>query len=108
MMSLSWGLLAGCFIGPYVLGLYSKKINKIGVYASIITTLLINVAMIIGLGIMQTPNGSFGAILKSGIGRSPFIGVVSMAASFIVTPLFSLIFKKYAPSESLVASLFEK
>ncbi len=108
MMSLSWGLLAGCFIGPYVLGLYSKKINKIGVYASIITTLLINVAMIIGLGIMQTPNGSFGAILKSGIGRSPFIGVVSMAASFIVTPLFSLIFKKYAPSERLVASLFEK
>ena len=26
-------MLAGCFIGPYVLGLYSKKVNKYGAYA---------------------------------------------------------------------------
>ena len=108
MMSLSWGLISGCFIGPYVLGLYSKKINKAGAYASIITTVAITVSMIIGLGVMGAPNGNFGQILKSGIGRSPFIGVVSMAASFIVTPVFSLIFKKANPSDNLLDSLFIK
>ena len=28
LMSLSWGTLSGCFFGPFVLGLYSKKITK--------------------------------------------------------------------------------
>ncbi len=108
MMSLSWGLLAGCFIGPYVLGLYSKKMNKVGAYASIITTIVINISLIIGLGYLGAPDGTFGQVLKAGIGRSPFIGVVSMAASFIVTPIFSLLFKKYAPSENLLNSIFTK
>lgn len=108
MMSLSWGLLAGCFIGPYVLGLYSKKINKAGAYASIAFTLAITVAMIIGLGLMLVPGGTVGQVLKAGIGRSPFIGVVCMASSFIVTPLFSLVFKGSNPSEKLVSSLFVK
>lgn len=108
MMSLSWGLLAGCFIGPYVLGLYSKKINKIGAYASICTTLAITVGMIIGLGCMLVPGGTVGEVLKAGIGRSPFIGVVCMAASFIVTPIFSLIFKSKNPSKELLGTLFAK
>lgn len=106
MMSLSWGLLAGCFIGPYVLGLYSKKINKMGAYASIITTLAINIALIIGLGCKFAPDGNFGQILKAGIGRSPFIGVVSMAASFVVTPVFSIIFKSKTPDEEFLKTLF--
>lgn len=106
MMSLSWGLLAGCFIGPYVLGLYSKKINKAGSYASIISTILITIIMIITLGLHDAPGSSVGKVLKAGIGRSPFIGVVCMAASFIVTPVFSLIFKSCTPDKEFLATIF--
>lgn len=106
MMSLSWGLLAGCFIGPYVLGLYSKRINKAGSYASIISTILITIIMVITLGLHDAPGASFGKVLKAGIGRSPFIGVVCMAASFIVTPVFSLIFKSCTPDKEFLATIF--
>lgn len=106
MMSLSWGLLAGCFIGPYVLGLYSKRINKAGSYASIISTILITIIMVITLGLHDAPDSSVGKVLKAGIGRSPFIGVVCMAASFIVTPVFSLIFKSCTPDKEFLATIF--
>lgn len=106
MMSLSWGLLAGCFIGPYVLGLYSKRINKAGSYASIISTILITIIMVITLGLHDAPDSSVGKVIKAGIGRSPFIGVVCMAASFIVTPVFSLIFKSCTPNKEFLATIF--
>ncbi len=106
MMSLSWGLLAGCFFGPYVMGLYSKKINKAGAYASIFATILLTIAMIVGLGCWQTNCGTFSQVIKAGIGRSPLIGVCSMVASIIVTPMFSAIFKKYAPNKEFVEEIF--
>lgn len=108
MMSLSWGLLAGCFFGPYVLGLYSKKINKAGVHASIILTILITIAMVLGFGISKDPTAAFGEMLKAGIKKSPFIGVVCMGASIVVTPLVSVIFKKKNPDSALVERLFDK
>lgn len=75
MMSLSWGTIAGCFIGPYIYGLYSKRANKYGAYASLVTGLVITIV--------------FTAVF--GVSKSPMTGVVAMAASMIVTPLFSLI-----------------
>ncbi len=110
MMSLSWGLLAGCFIGPYVLGLYSKKINKMGAYASIISTLTITIVLIMVFGAIDTPSGAnFVTMLKTGIKRSPFIGVVCMAASLIVTPVVSILTaKKYPVSDKLLKELFVK
>lgn len=100
-MSLSWGTLAGCFIGPYVWGLYSKKVTKWGAWASIISGLTVTLVMIICLGISDTPDGAtFGSILKAGIGRSPFIGVVAMAASMVITPLVSMFTK--VPDKEIV------
>lgn len=40
LMSFSWGLVSGCFIGPYIWGLFSKKISKIGAWAGILSGLL--------------------------------------------------------------------
>lgn len=95
MMSLSWGTLAGCFMGPYILGLYSKKVNKAGAWASLISGLLITLILVIVFGVTGTPDGAtVGQVLKKGISRSPFIGVVAMIASVIVTYVFSLIFSK--------------
>lgn len=33
LMSLSWGVLSGSFMAPYILGIFSKKITKVGAYA---------------------------------------------------------------------------
>lgn len=111
MMSLSWGAIAGCFIGPYVYGLYSKRANKAGAYASIAFSLALTFALICGLGyyVLRAAGGdpTFGEAFKAGIGKSPFIGVVTMAASMIVTPMASLIFSgKCAVSRELLAKLF--
>lgn len=111
MMSLSWGAIAGCFIGPYVYGLYSKRANKAGAYASIAFSLALTFALICGLGyyVLRAAGGdpTFGEAFKAGIGKSPFIGVVTMAASMIVTPTASLIFSgKCAVSRELLAKLF--
>lgn len=111
MMSLSWGAIAGCFMGPYVYGLYSKKANKAGAYASIIFSLLLTFALIVGLGYFSLRSDgldpAFGEAFKAGIGQSPFIGVVTMAASVIVTPVASLIFsRKCAVSRELLDSIF--
>ena len=109
MMSLSWGAIAGCFLGPYIYGLYSKKANKAGAYASIIASILLTFALIIGLGYYapSVPDPTFGQAFKAGISRSPFIGVLSMVCSMIVTPLFSLIFsKKCGVSKENIDQLF--
>ena len=111
MMSLSWGAIAGCFMGPYVYGLYSRKANKAGAYASIITSLLLTFSLIVGLGyfVLRADGGdpTFGEAFKAGIGQSPFIGVVTMAASMVVTPVVNLIFaKKCAVSKELLDAVF--
>lgn len=95
LMSLSWGVLAGCFIGPYVLGLYSKKVNKNGAYASMIFCLVLTVVLIIVFGCIEPKeNGlTFSNMISDGVKRAPLIGVICMAVSVIVTYVFSLIFK---------------
>ena len=41
LMSFSWGIVSGCFIGPYIWGLFSKRITKIGAYSGILSGLLV-------------------------------------------------------------------
>ena len=105
-MSLSWGTLAGCFIGPYVLGLYSKKINKYGAWTSIIMGLVTTFVLVFTFGaISPNPNfEGFLAIVKGGIQRSPLIGVICMAQSVIVTYLVSIFTKK--PDKDLIDKCF--
>ncbi len=77
LMSLSWGTLAGCFIGPYIYGLYLKKTNKYGAYTSIVTGLLIVIIM----------------VAVGGMKYAAVAGVLAMIVSMIVTPLASIIGK---------------
>ena len=36
IMSFSWGIVSGCFIGPYIWGIYSKKTTKAGAWSGMI------------------------------------------------------------------------
>ncbi|MBE5746976.1 MAG: sodium:solute symporter family protein [Clostridiales bacterium] len=105
LMGLSWGVLAGCFMGPYVLGLLWKKVTRPAVWASIIGTLVLTVALIFFFGYHKNGfNATFGLALKDGIGCSPMIGVICMAYSMIVTFLVSLCTRK--PEEKILSVAF--
>lgn len=41
IMSFSWGVVAGSFIGPYIWGLYSKKVTKAGAWAGTLSGLVV-------------------------------------------------------------------
>ncbi|MBR5187231.1 MAG: sodium:solute symporter, partial [Clostridia bacterium] len=83
LMSFSWGIVSGCFIGPYIWGLFSKKITKIGAYAGIISGLL----TVGGATLVISLNSSFSAAAA----KSPEMGVCAMAISLIVVPVVSLL-----------------
>ncbi|NLK17811.1 MAG: sodium:solute symporter [Clostridiales bacterium] len=107
LMSLSWGTLSGCFIGPYVLGLYSKRVTSAAAMASMIGGVAFTVAMVAILGSIY-PNGDFTgimAVIKGGIARAPLIGVLTMAFSMIITPVVSAFTKK--PDGKKVEEMFE-
>ncbi|NLL55625.1 MAG: sodium:solute symporter family protein [Clostridiales bacterium] len=89
LMSISWGTLAGCLLGPYVLGLRFRKMNKYGAWASVIGTIIIT-ATFVGLGFAPKFENS----IVFGIKNSPVIGVICMTYSVIITPIVSLITNK--------------
>ena len=81
LMSFSWGVVSGCFIGPYIWGLFSKKITKIGAYAGILSGLLT-----VGIStLVITLNWDFSAAAA----KSPEMGVAAMAVSMAIVPLVS-------------------
>ncbi len=107
LMGLSWGTLAGCFIGPYVLGVISKKVTKNACWVSVITSLVLTVGLIFLFGYHK--NGfdcSFALALKTGVSCSPMIGVICMVCSIIVTVVVSLFTKK--PSDEILYQAFEQ
>ncbi len=107
MMGLSWGTLAGCFMGPYVLGVVWKRVTKPAVWSSIASSLILTVALIFVFG--YDKNGwscSFGTALKSGIASSPLIGVICMVFSIIITVAVSLLTKR--PDDSIIYEAFDK
>jgi SSS family transporter len=107
LMGLSWGTLAGCFMGPYVLGILWKKVTRPAVWTSIVGSLVLTVALIFVFGYDSNGwNCSFGLAVKSGIGCSPMIGVICMAYSLIATAIVSLCTK--APDKGTLDAAFEE
>ncbi len=85
LMSFSWGIVSGCFIGPYIWGLFSKKITKAGAYAGILSGLLV-----VGIStLVISLNSGFAAAAA----KSPEMGVAAMAVSMVIVPLVSALTK---------------
>lgn len=107
LMGISWGTLAGCFMGPFVIGLLWKKVTKNACWTSIISSLVLTVALIVIFGYDKSGyNCSFGDAIKAGVGCSPLIGVICMISSVILTVVVSLFTK--APNEETIFNAFEK
>jgi SSS family solute:Na+ symporter/sodium/proline symporter len=95
IMSFSWGIVSGCFIGPYIWGIYSKKITKAGAWAGMLCGFLAVVLTTIVLTCMHTADaGTVGAAFKIAAKKAPEMGCAAMAVSAIVTPIVSLFTKK--------------
>ena len=107
MTGISWGTLAGCFMGPYVLGVIWKKVTKPAVWTSVISSLVLTVVLIIVFG--YDKNGwscSFATALKDGVATSPLVGVICMLFSLIITTAVSLLTKK--PDDAILYEAFDK
>ncbi len=79
LMSISWGALAGSFLGPFVWGLYSKRITPASVWASFIFAIV----LVVGNMVLGWCGITFIA--------SPIVaGAFAMVASLIIVPVVSL------------------
>ncbi len=82
LMGLSWGAMAGAFLGPYLYGLYSRRATAASVWFS----------YAFGVGLMLLNmffRGSFPSWLQSPINCGAFV----MVAGLVLTPLVSLVSK---------------
>ena len=98
-MSFSWGIVSGCFIGPYIWGLFSKKITKAGAFSGILAGLL----AVGGATLVITLNSGFSAAAS----KSPEMGVAAMALSMIVVPVVSTLTKNNQAEETRVNEIFK-
>ena len=99
LMSFSWGVVSGCFIGPYIWGLFSKKITKIGAFAGMLSGLV----TVGGATLYFTLTESF----KVAASKSPEMGVAAMAISLIVVPIVSFLTKNKEADKERIDGIFE-
>ena len=74
-MAISWGALAGSFLGPFLWGLYKRRVSKAAVWCSFI------------IGVCLTTGNM---ISGNALGSPLNIGALAMILSIIVVPLVSL------------------
>jgi SSS family transporter len=107
MMGISWGTLAGCFIGPFVLGLLWKRVTRPAVWSSIIGSLALTVILIPVLGYAKMGGAcGFAIALKAGVSCSPLIGTICMLFSLAITALVSLFTQK--PDDTVLFKAFDQ
>jgi len=92
LMGISWGALAGSFLGPFFWGLYSGKISKAAVWTSFV------------FGVSFTVGNLLLGILVPGAGLNAIVcGATAMVASLIIVPVVSM-FTKSVPFSVLPPS----
>ena len=80
LMGISWGALAGAFLGPFLWGLYSGRISKAAVWVS----------FIVGVG-LTTGNMISGFVGTPWIASPINAGALAMILSIVIVPLVSLV-----------------
>ena len=97
LTSLTWAVVAGGFLAPYVYGLFWKGTTKAGAIAGMATGLIVSNALYWGLFFGQSPQ-----VAKT---YSPIVASIAMILPFFVVPPVSWVTKKLDPE--LVKKAFE-
>ncbi|HPE96311.1 MAG TPA: sodium:solute symporter, partial [Bacillota bacterium] len=87
LMSFAWGVVAGCFIGPFIWGLYWKRTTRAGAWAGLLSGLI----TMLGLIVFTTITNSFDAAKNN----AALYGCIAMAISMVIVPLVSLVTEKF-------------
>lgn len=96
IMSFSWGIVSGCFIGPYIWGIYSKKTTKAGAWAGMVLGFLtIAAATVILTAVNAGSSATVYEAFKLAAKKAPEMGVAAMAVSVAAVPIVSAFTKKY-------------
>lgn len=109
LMSISWGALAGAFLAPFMYGLYSKKITKASVWASMITGVGLTVVHMIlfSLGLFPSLNEKVVSLgLKVNLLSPINAGAAAMILGLIIVPLVSLFTKNSEEDSKAVEEIF--
>ena len=93
LMGISWGALAGAFLGPFLFGLYWKRATAASVWVSFGFS-----AVVMVLNMVVQP--LFPVLLQSSIN----CGVFCMLAGFIIVPVVSLLTKP--PKKEYIQQVF--
>jgi SSS family solute:Na+ symporter len=107
LMSYSWGALAGAFLGPYMWGLFSRKITKAAVWTSFVLGIGLTVAhmFLIGFGLFPELKAAVAGLCPLNLASPINLGAIVMILSIIIVPVVSAFTKK--PDEKLVDEVFE-
>ena len=83
LMSFSWGIVAGCFIGPFLWGLYVRRTTRAGAW----TGALSGIVVVGGLVASQSALYGFQAAKT----LAPHFGIIAMIVSVVIVPVVSLV-----------------
>ena len=98
MMGVSWGVLAGSFLAPFLYGLYFKGTTKAAVAVSFIFgTVLEIIQLLISVGVISVAGIP---VLSFVFTNSLYSGVFAMAGGLILVPAVSLVTKKTRPADT--------
>ena len=95
LMGISWGALAGCFLAPFLYGLYWKKTTKAAVWVSFATGLGITLTQFILNAVLKITFEN--PVLAYFCGSSINAGMLAMVVGLILVPVVSLLTRKSTP-----------
>ncbi len=107
LMSYSWGALSGAFLGPFMFGLFSKKISKAACITSFVTGVGISLIhmVLFSLGLFPELVEAVKALNCPLNLLSPInAGAFAMIVSIVIVPVVSLFTK--APEKDIVDNAF--
>jgi len=92
LMGISWGALAGCFLAPFLYGLFWKKTTRAAVWASFVTGLGITLTQFVLNAVLKI---SFtNPVLAYFCGSSINAGMLAMLVGLVIVPVVSLLTRK--------------
>ncbi len=98
LMGISWGTLAGCFLAPFLYGLYWKKTTRAAVWVGFATGLGITLTQFILNAVCKV---SFeNPVLAYFCGSSINAGMLAMLVGLVIVPVVSLLTQKSRPANT--------
>ncbi|MBE6558619.1 MAG: sodium:solute symporter [Ruminococcaceae bacterium] len=95
LMGISWGALAGCFLAPFLYGLFWKKVTKAAVWVSFATGLGITLTQFVLNAVLKITFEN--PVLKYFCGSSINAGMLAMLVGLVIVPVVSLLTRKTRP-----------